>query len=295
MRNDMVRTSKEAVFVFLITAGMLAQETPPPIRQVGTPVDIGARERNTPAKPTPRWPDGRVNFGATPGQFGVWLPFSGVQERLVNPDDADAETEKRFPDRPKFRDVPFQPWARALYAYRSANQFEPHSRCKPSAGPRQFLTPYGVEFLDVPELKRIFIIDLGGAHTYRTIYTDGRSHPEDLTPSYYGHSIGHWAGDTLVVDTRGFNETFWFDRSGLPHTDQLHMIERFTRTDSKTIQYRVTIDDPGAYTSVWSSSFMMGWDGEQELFEFICQDNNLATDLLVGSQGQISRKKEIIP
>ena len=60
---------------------------------------------------------------------------------------------------------------------------------------------------------------------------DGRSHPKDFTPTYYGHSIGWWEGDTLVVDTVGFNEGFWMDRGGLPHTDQLHTIEKFTRTD----------------------------------------------------------------
>ena len=147
----------------------------------------------------------------------------------------------------------------------------------------------------MPELKRIFVVDVGGPHSYRTIFLDGRSHPRDLVLSYYGHSIGHWEGDTLVVDTRGFNEGFWFDRTGLPHTEQLHMIERFTRTDSKTLQYRVTIDDPGAYTQTWSSSFVMGWDGEQELFEYICQENNLAAELMLGSQSQVDRKREIVP
>jgi len=284
-----------AILLALAAASLLAQQQVEPIRQLGSPVDISVRERNTPAKPTPRRPDGKVDIGAAPGQFGLWLPYRGILERLVLPDDADAEVEKQFPDRPRFRDIPFQPWARALYAYRTGNQFEPHTRCKPSAGPRQFLTPYGVEFVDLPELKRIFIIDLGGPHTYRTIYLDGREHPKNFTPSYYGHSIGHWEGDTLVVDTRGFNEGFWFDRSGLPHTEKLHMVERFTRTDSKTMQYRVSIDDPGAYTRAWSSGFVMGWDGEQELFEYICQDNNLATDLLVGSQGQVSRKREVVP
>ena len=279
----------------VVTSGVVAQQAPPPIRQLGSPVDIGVREKNTPAKPTPRWPDGRVNLGAAPGQFGLWLPFAGINERLVNPDSADAEVEKQFPGRPKFRDVPFQPWARALYAYRNGNQFEPHTRCKPSAGPRQFLTPYGVEFVEAPDLSRIYIVDVGGPHTYRTIFLDGGGHPKDLTPSYYGHSVGYWEGDTLVVDTRGFNEGFWFDRSGLPHTEKLHMIERFTRTDSKTIQYRITIDDPGAYTQAWSSGFAMGWDGEQELFEYICQENNLATDLLVGSQEQINRARSIVP
>ena len=68
-------------------------------------------------------------------------------------------------------------------------------------------------------MQRVYIFDIGGPHTYRTIYMDGRTHPANLTPSYYGHSIGWWEGDTLVVDTIGFNENFWLDRRGLPHTD----------------------------------------------------------------------------
>jgi hypothetical protein len=149
--------------------------------------------------------------------------------------------------------------------------------------------------VDLPELHLIYIMDLGGPHTYRTIYMDVQTHPKDLAPTYYGHSIGHWEGDTLVVDTRGFNESFWFDRSGLPHTEQLHTVERFTRSDSKTMKYEITIDDTGAYTTTWSSSFLLGWDPEQELFEYICQDNNLATDLLVGSQGAVNRSSPIVP
>jgi hypothetical protein len=74
----------------------------------------------------------------------------------------------------------------------------------------------------------------------------GRAHPEHLEPSYYGHSIGHWEGDTIVVDTIGFNEKFWMDREGTPHTEELHLIERFTRTDFNTLKCEVTIDDPGA-------------------------------------------------
>jgi hypothetical protein len=192
-------------------------------------------------------------------------------------------------------EVPFQPWAKELYLYRRGNQFEPHTRCKPSGGPRQFLTPYGVEFVDLPELHRIFIMDQGGPHTYRTIYMDVKSHPKELVPSYYGHSIGRWEADTLVVDTRGYNEAFWFDRTGLPHSSQLHTIERFTRKDSKTMKYEITIDDPGAYTAVWSSSFILGWDPEQELFEYVCQDNNLASGLLVGSQESVDRTSPIVP
>lgn len=281
--------------LFLLAITTLAGQSNQPIRQLGANVEIGLRERATPAKPAPRWPDGRVNLGASPGEAGLWLPFHGITERLANPDDIDAEAEKDYAGRPRLHEVPFQPWARALYNFRNGNQFEPHSRCKPSGGPRQFLTPYGVEFVDLPELKRILIVDLGGPHTYRTIYLDRRTHPKDLVPSYYGDSIGYWEGDTLVVDTRGFNEGFWIDRTGVPHTNQLHMIERFTRTDSKTMEYRVTIDDPGAYTETWTTGFLLGWDSQQELFEYVCQDNNLAADLLVGSQDSVDRRRSIVP
>ena len=82
----------------------------------------------------------------------------------------------------------------------------------------------------------------------------------NLQPSYYGHSIGRWEGDTLVVETVGFNERSWIDRAGTPHTVDLKFIERFTRTDHDTMKYEVTIDDPGAYTAPWSTTpFTMTW------------------------------------
>jgi hypothetical protein len=75
---------------------------------------------------------------------------------------------------------------------------------------------------------------------------DGRPHPKALEPTYAGHSIGHWEGDKLVVDTVGFNEGTWIEAEGFPHTEQLHLIERFTRTNFNTLKYEVTVDDPGA-------------------------------------------------
>jgi hypothetical protein len=124
------------------------------------------------------------------------------------------------------------------------------------------------------DLQRVYMFDIGGPHSFRIIYMDGRQHPKDLEPSYYGHSVGHWEGDTLVVDAVGFNEKFWLSRDGLPHTDKLHLIERFTRTDANTLKYEVTIDDPGAYTAKWSSGFNVRWNAGLDLFEYVCQDNN---------------------
>jgi hypothetical protein len=288
---------KRIAFSASLLAGMAVHYAAPlpQIVQLGSPEVVGERFKNVPARPAPRRSDGRVSFGPYPGESGMWLPYNGVNERIINPDSLSTPASPQLLEKSQVREVPFQAWSRALYLFRRINQFEPHSRCKPSGGPRQFLTPYGVEFVDLPELHRIYIMDLGGPHTYRTIYMNVQTHPKDLAPTYYGHSIGHWEGDTLVVDTRGFNEAFWFDRTGLPHTEQLHTIERFTRSDSKTMKYQITIDDAGAYTATWSSSFLLGWDSEQELFEYICQDNNLASDLLVGSQGAVHRSSPVVP
>src|SRR5437867_11964126 len=227
-----------------------------------------------PALPTPHWPDGKPRLGAEPGEKGIWGACCGSLSNAS---------------------TPFQPWAKALLDFRRQNEFEPHTRCKPSGGARQFVTPYGTEIVEAPELQRFYIFDIGGPHTYRIIFTDGRRHPLDLVPSYYGHSIGHWEGDTMVVDTIGFNEKFWMDRAGSPHTEQLHFIERFTRTDKSTMKYDVTVGDPGAYTAPWTNSFTMRWGAGQEMFEYVCQDNNYAPELLVGQQGTVDRRSQIVP
>jgi hypothetical protein len=125
---------------------------------------------------------------------------------------------------------------------------------------------------------------------------DGRSHPADLTPSYYGHSIGWWEGDTLVVDSTGFNESFWLDRRGLPHTTALQTIERFTRTSSEIINYEITVRDPGAYTADWTGGFELQMDRGVELFEYVCQQANYAVELMVGGErSSVDRSSPIVP
>jgi len=234
-----------------------------------------------PPGPAPRSATtGRVLLGgATPADKGVWTPLFGVTEPIA-----------------PYATVPFQPWAKALYDARQTNELEPHTRCKASGTARQFLTPYGVEFVELPELERIFIFDIGGPHTFRTIYMDGRSHPRDLQPSYYGHSIGWWEGDTLVVDSLGFNESFWLDRRGLPHTTQLHTVERFTRANAETIEYTIEIHDPGAYSAPFTGGFALGWDKGTELFEYVCQQANYASELMVGgARKSVDRSSPIVP
>jgi hypothetical protein len=227
-----------------------------------------------PAAPTPRWPDGRPRLGALPGQKGGLWNGGGST--------ADGNT-------------PYQPWARAVSQMRREEALEPHTRCKPSGGPRQFATPYGVEIVEVPDIQRVFIFDNGGPHTFRTIYTDGREHPKDLTPTYYGHSVGRWEGDTFIVDTVGFNDKMWIDRGQAPHTEKLHIIEKFTRTDMNSMTYELTVDDPMAYTAPWSRSSSMRFAANSELFEYICQDNNFAHELMVGTSEHVDRSSVIVP
>jgi hypothetical protein len=124
---------------------------------------------------------------------------------------------------------------------------------------------------------------------------DGRPHPSTLTPSFYGHSIGWWDGDTLFVDSVGFNEAFWLDRRGLPHTDRLHTLEKFTRVDAATVRYEVTVDDPGAYTAPWNARFNLRRENGIELFEYVCQQANYAGTLMVGDQTSVDRSSEIVP
>ena len=235
-----------------------------------------------PAPPAPRGPNGRVLLqGKTPAEKGVWLPAGVVTTSFANA-----------------ADIPFRPWAKALYEDRQTHRLEPHARCKPSGAAREVQTPYGVEFVELPELQRIFIFDIGGPHTWRTIYMDGRPHPQHVAPSSYGHSIGRWDGDTLVVDTVGYNEDFWLDRGGTPHTDALHTLERFTRTDANTMRYELTIDDPNTYTRPWSGAFNLRWEAGTELFEYVCQEQNYAGELMVGASvesGHVDRRSPIVP
>ena len=263
------------------------------------------QQAQAPARPAPRWPDGQINLGRIEGQPpGLW-DITPTQVPLARPDtaqdfglfaaDAREPSDPFLASKPKLSQIPFQPWARALFAYRVQIRNEPYVRCKPSAGGREVATAYGTQFVDDREHKRIYIFETGGAHSFRTIYMGGRSHPADLTPSDRGDSIGHWEGDTLVVDTVGFSERVWIDNLGVPTTERLHTIEKFTRTDFNTIKYQITVDDPGAYTAPWTSGFYMRWTGGAESFEFVCQDNNQAPGLIVGDGTYIITPPPYVP
>ena len=271
---------------------LMAGSTPPP-------ATIGET-------PPPRDANGRAVLGSVPGQVGSWEGF-GSRPMLILLDETPpgsiiqatpyqqaVNDPKNFP-KIKYSEVPYQPWAKALFEARSRTRFEPYVRCKPSPGPREVATAYGTQIVEFPEMQKIYVFPTGGPRHFREIWMDGRGHPANLKPTYHGHSIGHWEGDTLVVDTVGFNEKMWFDAEGSPSTNQLHLIEKFTRESLERLKYEITIDDPGAYTKPWSSGFYMNWT-PGESFQFVCQDDNMAYEMMVGTEYEsIDRSQPTFP
>jgi Family of unknown function (DUF6152) len=236
--------------------------------------------RNAASKPAPRWPDGKPRLGAAPGETGYWgRPGStSLMETGVTVETDANGLLKNIKDVDKV--APFQKWARDLYEYRQRNFLKDDPMfltCKPAGALRQFQMPYGNQFLEEKEFGRVFVMAGGSNHEWHFIYTDGRPQSgelrgNDTNPLYYGNARGNWEGDTFVVDTKGLNEKFWMSNGGLPHTEQLHLIERFTRTDMNTLKYEVTIDDPGAYTRTWKANWTLYWIPE-DLPTVYCQDN----------------------
>jgi hypothetical protein len=233
-------------------------------------------------EPTPRWPDGHVRLGAPAGKKGYWgaasasslvestagkIPMN-ADGLLLNLADADHV-------------APFQPWAKVIYEYRQRTLLkdDPLSRCLPPGGPRQFQTPHGFQFVEQKELGRILVLLGGGDRNWRVIQTDGRGpgQAEEAVRGYYGTSVGHWEKDTLVVDTTGFNERFWMANGGLPHTEALHLTERFSRPDLNTLKYEVTVDDPRTYTRPWTGGWTVQWVPNEEIQEYFCEDNAEST------------------
>jgi hypothetical protein len=110
-------------------------------------------------------------------------------------------------------------------------------------------------------------------HYVRQIYTDGRDHDKNLPASWMGDSIGHWEGDTLVVDTINFNDKTWLDRGGHPHSDQLHLVERIHRVPPDILKIDLTVEDPKAYTKTWTAALFFQLRPKWNLMEMVCEDN----------------------
>ncbi len=230
-------------------------------------------------RPTPRWPDGQPRLGPPPGESGYWRPRSTVMMEAGVDVPMEANGQLRDPG-DAARVAPFEPWALGVYQIRQGlflGSDPMFLTCKPPGGPRKFQVSYGVQFVEDRTFERIFFLNGGGNHDWHFIYTDGRPFRghgagDDGNLLYYGQARGQWEDDTLIVESQDFNEKFWFSNGGLPHTEQLRLSERFTRTDFDTLIYEVTVDDPGAYTRPWTATWALDWIAGEALPQYYCQD-----------------------
>ena len=184
--------------------------------------------------------------------------------------------ELKLDDAPKL-----QPPAEALLKQRVENLGKdfPPSRCLPPGVPLIQAIPAPFKIVQTPNM----VVILYEAWTiYRQIFTDGRRLPKDPNPTWMGYSVGTWNGDTLVVETAGMNDKSWLDMMGHPHTEALHVIERYRRSDFGRMEIQMTIDDPGAYRKPWTVTEGTHWLRDTELLEFICNENEKDSSHLVG-------------
>jgi hypothetical protein len=218
-----------------------------------------------PEGPPPRLPDG------TPDLSGVWVgsgPIGDIRTGLLPGEE-----------------VVLLPAAEAVMKSRMAAD-DPEALCLPTGVPR--IAPYPWRIVQTPafgQATHLFFLFEGNIHSFRQIFMDGREHPDDLEATWYGHSVGHWEGDTLVIETVGFNDLFWFDFVGHPHTTQLRTVERYTRTKFGELEVVTTVEDPGAYakpfTVKYTHTLRPGW----ELMEYICNENNQDVEHIRGPAG----------
>jgi len=232
------------------------------------------------SKKAPRTADGKVELTAPaprtaqgkPDLSGLWEQYSEQQmpKYLIN------LAADMKPD-----EVPLKPWAAAVLRQRQATNSVDHpgARCLPSGIPEKDAVPAPFKIIQTDDL----IVILYESRTiFRQIFTDGRPLPVDPQPAWQGYSIGKWDGDTMVVDSRGFQDNGWLDMAGHPATDQLHVIERFTRKNYGSMTIDITLDDPKAYTKPWSVHEAAHLLPDGELIEHICEENNRDPMHMVG-------------
>jgi hypothetical protein len=235
---------------------------------------LQAQWLNYPTAGIPRTKDGKPNLAApapkladgTPDLSGIWME-PGLKY-LIN---VAAD----------LKEVPFQPWAEAEYKKRvdTLGKDDPNNFCLPSGYPEKDAVTSPWKIVQTPGL----VIILYESRTiFRQIFTDGRKLPVDPNPNWQGYSIGHWDGDTLVVETAGTNGKAWMDTNGHPVTEALKLTERFHRRDMGHLDLEITIDDPKAYTKPWTVKQVANLQPDTELLEYICEENNRDVGHFVG-------------
>jgi len=232
-----------------------------------------------PGSPVPRGPDRK------PDLTGVWQGGSTLRGSWEETNagfgvggsgkNTDAPVVLSSNDRPAGREgAPYQEWAakKVLEAFNRRGIDDPTSRCLPAGVPRSVML--GLFPQKIVQTPKEIVVLYEYMNMFRVITLNGK-HPDDLLPSYMGDSVGHWEGDTLVVDVVGFNDKTWLAGTGTFHSEELHITERYTRVDKDQINYEATMVDPKVLTKPWTlESTIMLREGTR-LEEYICAENNI--------------------
>jgi len=170
-------------------------------------------------------------------------------------------------------DPAYTPEYMKIWAARKANlkKEDPATYCLPNGVVRVDAEPYKI----VQTPKLVVLLSEGNTHSYRRFFLDGRPHNLDLEPnSWTGDSIGKWEGDTLVVDSIGFNDRTWLDDTGKPHSDEIHVVERYRRPDKGHLEIEYNIQDPKAFTKPYTFKRVFNLAPGREIHEYFCTDTN---------------------
>jgi hypothetical protein len=260
-----MRSSRGLSFaVVLVAVCLAAPAASAQWAKIPQPVPRTADGKSNLSAPAPRLPDG------TPDLSGVW---AGPAGRYVENLAADL----------KPGEVPYQPWAKALVDSRAGGARErenPTANCLPAGVPRINVVPPPWKIV---QSHGFIVILYESSNFWRQIFMDGREPVRDPNPSWMGYSVGRWDGDTLVVETIGFNGKAWLDQQGKPTTEGLRVTERFHRRDFGHMDLQITIDDPKAYTRQWTVTLPVTLQPAAELLENVCE-NNLDLELLPGER-----------
>ncbi|MBI4472576.1 MAG: hypothetical protein HY646_07900 [Acidobacteria bacterium] len=214
---------------------------------------------------TPRTPDGKPDLTAPtprtrdgkPDLTGIWRVASGKYLQNIAAD---------------LGELPFQPWAAALYKERvgALGKGRPSERCIAHGIPDGLLVRnFPFKIVQTPGVVVILYEEF---NHYRQIFTDGRGFPPETNASWYGFSIGKWEGDTLVAETAGLNDKGWLDDPGHPRSEALRVTERFHRRDFGQMDIQITFDDSKAYTKPWTVTIPFNLYPDTELIESICEN-----------------------
>jgi hypothetical protein len=242
---------------------------------------IGAQWLNYRSPDVPRTADGKADLSAPapkaadgkPDLSGVWRPPA---DPLGKPENVENQIFPRYfaniakdlkPD-----EIVLRPSADALFKERLRNHGvdSPEAHCAPVGVPGIITFPSPFKIVQLP---RLLILLYEEDTTFRQIFTDGRRLPQDPNPSFMGYSAGRWEADTLVVESVGFRDGGWLDRMGHPHSDQLHLTERYRRRDVGHLSIEMTIDDPGTYVKPFTYTQPAVLLPDTDLLEYFCAEN----------------------